>query len=107
MARLAPQPAEVIAYVVVLGDRSRRANLPRRLWGRIPEEYKRGCCYSDFWEAYRAVIPERSATRGVGKESGDLAHVEKRCNNTLGQGLARFVRKSFRSPSPMRCTRFV
>jgi IS1 transposase len=35
----------------------------------------------------------RGAPKAVGKESGDLAHVE-RCNNTLRQRLARFVRKT-------------
>ena len=51
-----------------------------------------GCCYSDFWEAYRAVIP-RECHEALGKESGELAHVE-RWNNTLRQRLARFIRKT-------------
>lgn len=45
-----------------------------------------------FWEAYRAVIPEERH-EAVGKESGELAHVQ-RWNNTLRQRLARFVRKT-------------
>jgi insertion element IS1 protein InsB len=50
--------------------------------------------HSDFWEAYRAVIPEERHDEAVGKESGEeLAHVE-RWNNTLRQRLARFVRKT-------------
>ena len=56
-----------------------------------PRGVQRGCCYSDFWEAYRAVIPEERH-EAVGKRSGELAHME-RWNNTLRQGLARFVRK--------------
>ncbi len=44
---------QVLAYVI--GDRSEPTC--RRLWERIPESYKGGYCYSDLWEAYRAVIP--------------------------------------------------
>ncbi len=79
---------QVVAYVI--GDRGERTC--RRLWKMIPESYKGGGCYSDFWEAYRAVIP-RECHEAVGKESGELAHVE-RWNNTLRQRLARFVRKT-------------
>ncbi len=85
---LARHTRQVVAYVI--GDRGERTC--RRLWQRIPEEYKRGCCYSDLWEAYRVVIPEKRH-EAVGKESGELAHVE-RWNNTLRQRLARFVRKT-------------
>ena len=85
---LARHTRQVVAYVV--GDRGQRTC--QRLWERIPQDYKRGCCYSDFWEAYRAVIPEE-CHEAVGKESGELAHVE-RWNNTLRQRLARFVRKT-------------
>jgi IS1 family transposase len=85
---LARRTRQVVAYVV--GDRGERTC--RRLWERIPEDYQRGCCYSDFWEAYGAVIPEERH-EAVGKESGELAHVE-RWNNTLRQRLARFVRKT-------------
>ena len=51
-----------------------------------------GHCYTDFWAAYKAVIPEEQHT-AVGKETGETAHVE-RWNNTLRQRLARFVRKT-------------
>ncbi len=85
---LARHTRQVVAYVI--GDRSERTC--RRLWRRIPEGYKRGRCYSDFWEAYRGVIPEEHR-EAVSKESGELAHVE-RWNNTLRQRLARFVRKT-------------
>ena len=85
---LARHSRQVVAYAI--GDRSERTC--RRLWERIPESYKRGCCYSDFWEAYQAVIPE-DEHEAVGKDSGELAHVE-RWNNTLRQRLARFVRKT-------------
>jgi insertion element IS1 protein InsB len=79
---------QVVAYVI--GGRGEQTC--RTLWERIPESYKGGRCYSDFWEAYRAVIP-RECHEAVGKESGELAHVE-RWNNTLRQRLARFVRKT-------------
>jgi insertion element IS1 protein InsB len=79
---------QVAAYAV--GDRSKKTC--RRLWEAIPEEYQRAHCYSDFWKAYSAVIPEEQHTR-VGLRSGETAHVE-RWNNTLRQRLARFVRMS-------------
>lgn len=85
---LARHTRQVVAYVI--GDRSERTC--RRLWERIPEDYRRGCCYSDLWEAYRVVLPEERH-EAVGKESGELAHVE-RWNNTLRQRLARFVRRT-------------
>src|SRR5919109_4931 len=49
-------------------------------------------CYSDFWRAYQAVIPDDQHI-AVGKETGETAHVE-RWNNTLRQRLGRFVRKT-------------
>src|SRR5215210_6174847 len=85
---LARHTRQVVAYAI--GDRGERTC--RRLWERIPEDYRRGCCYSDFWEAYRVVLPEERH-EAVGKESGELAHVE-RWNNTLRQRLARFVRRT-------------
>ena len=42
--------------------------------------------------AYQAVIPDKQH-QPVGKDSGLTAHVE-RFNNTIRQGLARFVRKT-------------
>jgi insertion element IS1 protein InsB len=56
-----------------------------------PNAYRTRQCYSDFWHAYQAVIPEEQHP-AVGKETGGTAHVE-RWNNTLRQRLARFVRK--------------
>jgi len=85
---LARHIGQAVAYAV--GDRGERTC--RRLWERIPESHKGGRCYSDFWEAYRGVIPEERH-KAVGKESGELAHVE-RWNNTLRQRLARFVRRT-------------
>ncbi len=78
----------MVAYVI--GDRGERTC--RRLWERIPRSYKGGYCYSDLWEAYRAVIPE-DRHEAVGKDSGETAHVE-RFNNTLRQRVGRFVRRT-------------
>ena len=79
---------QVVAYAV--GDRSRVTC--QKLWAAIPGAYRRGHCFSDFWEAYQLVIPSEQHT-AAGKESGLTAHVE-RWNNTLRQRLGRFVRKS-------------
>jgi IS1 family transposase len=79
---------QVVAYAI--GNRGEATC--RRLWKRIPEAYRGGCCYSDFWEAYWNVIPAEQHM-AVGKDSGETAHVE-RWNNTLRQRLGRFVRKS-------------
>jgi insertion element IS1 protein InsB len=77
---------QVIAYAV--GDRSKRTC--QQLWEAIPQGYRQGHCFTDFWAAYAAVIPEEQHS-AVGKETGETAHVE-RWNNTLRQRLARFVR---------------
>ena len=79
---------QVVAYFV--GDRSRESC--RELWGRIPTAYRRGRCFTDFWEAYSPVIPAGQHT-AAGKESGFTSRVE-RWNNTLRQRLARFVRRT-------------
>ena len=79
---------QVVAYYI--GDRSEESC--RELWERVPEAYRGGYCYSDFWKAYQLVIPAAQHT-AAGKETGWTAHVE-RWNNTLRQRLGRFVRKS-------------
>jgi insertion element IS1 protein InsB len=87
---------QVIAYAI--GDRSEATC--RRLWEAIPGVYRSGHCFTDFWTAYQAVIPEEQHTP-VGKETGQTAHVE-RWNTTLRQRLARFVRKTLSfSKSPL------
>jgi insertion element IS1 protein InsB len=90
-----------VAYA--LGDRS--AATCRKLWGRIPAAYRAAHCYTDFWEAYRSVVPAEQHT-AAGKETGLTAHVE-RWNNTLRQRLGRFVRKSLSFSKPTRCTNCV
>lgn len=79
---------QVVAYAV--GDRSEATCW--KLWIAIPAWYRESTCYSDFWAAYQAVIPDDQLIQ-VGKETGETAHVE-RWNNTLRQRLGRFVRKT-------------
>ena len=79
---------QVVAYAV--GDRSEITC--RCLWDRVPESFKIGTCYTDFWDAYAAVIDEDHHCP-VGKSSGQTNHIE-RWNNTLRQHLGRFVRKT-------------
>lgn len=79
---------QIVAFVI--GDRSEETC--RKLWERIPAEYKACRTFSDFWEAYQMVFPQDTHC-SVGKESGQTAHIE-RWINTLRQRLARFVRKT-------------
>ncbi|MDQ3604685.1 MAG: IS1 family transposase, partial [Gemmatimonadota bacterium] len=74
----------------VVGDRSEQTC--RRLWEKIPEDYRLALCYSDFWKAYQSVIPEEQHAP-VEKSSGQTNHVE-RWNLTLRQRLGRFVRRT-------------
>ena len=48
---------QVIAYAV--GDRSKETC--QKLWNSIPETYRAGHCYSDFWSAYQFVIPKEGS----------------------------------------------
>lgn len=87
---------QVVAYA--RGDRNEKTC--RILWKAIPEAYRSGHCYTDFWASYQAVIAEEQHT-AVGKQTGETAHVE-RWNTTLGQRLARFVGKTLSfSKSPV------
>lgn len=82
------QTGQVVACVV--GGRG--ISTCRQLWKGIPNAYKQGILYTDFWEAYQAVLPD-TYHQAVGKDTGLTAHVE-RFNNTLRQRLARFTRKT-------------
>jgi len=62
------------------------------LWRNVPQSFKQGICFTDFWQAYQAVIPDEQHL-AVGKDTGLTAHIE-RFNNTIRQRLARFVRQS-------------
>jgi insertion element IS1 protein InsB len=68
---LCRETRQVVARAI--GDRSE--NACRELWNAIPEMYRSGHCYTDFWSAYQAVIPEEQHT-AVGKETGETAHAE-------------------------------
>jgi IS1 family transposase len=57
---------QVVAYA--LGDRSKQTC--QRLWEAIPSVYRNGYCFTDFWVAYSAVIPDEQHT-AVGKETGE------------------------------------
>ncbi len=82
------QTRQVVAWA--LGDRSEQTC--RELWDAVPEPFRCATCYTDFWEAYRAVLPA-TQHEAVGKESGQTAHVE-RLNLTLRQRLGRLARKT-------------
>ncbi len=79
---------QIVAYAV--GDRSEVSC--RTLWERVPAAYKQGAVYTDFWEAYKVVLPPEQHI-ATGKGDGETCHIE-RFNNTLRQRLARFVRRT-------------
>lgn len=83
---------QVVAYAI--GNRGERTC--RKLWERIPESYREGSFYSDFWESYQKVFPE-DRHQPVGKESGQTDHVE-RWNCTSRQRVGRFARKTLSFP---------
>lgn len=85
---LCKQTKQVVACVI--GGRGKATC--KQLWNSVPYAYKQGVCYSDFWKAYQAVIPD-DQHQAVGKETGLTNHIE-RFNNTVRQRLARFVRKT-------------
>ena len=74
----------------VIGGRG--AKTCQQLWKGVPENYRQGLLYSDFWKAYQKVLPAEQH-QALSKASGLTAHVE-RFNNTLRQRLARFARKT-------------
>src|SRR5256712_4198484 len=47
---------QVVGYAI--GDRSKR--MCQRLWESIPDLYRQGHCFTDFWAAYKAVIAFRA-----------------------------------------------
>ena len=80
---------QVVAMIV--GDRSEFT--ARCLWEALPEEYRAGATvFSDFWAAYRAVVPGTPHV-ACGKEDGLTNHVE-RFWCTVRQRCGRFVRKT-------------
>jgi len=76
---------------VPIGDRSRAG--AEALWDSLPPVYRQcAVCYTDFWEAYKTVIPSQRH-RAVGKDSGQTNRIE-RFNGTLRQRVSRLVRKT-------------
>ena len=74
-----------------VGDRSRES--ARKLWQSLPPVYRQcAVAYTDFWEAYKTVIPD-SRHRPVSKSTGETNHIE-RLSNTLRQRISRLVRKT-------------
>jgi insertion element IS1 protein InsB len=71
---------QVVAYAI--GDRSERTC--RSLWKRIPEGYRKGLFYSEFWESYWKVLAE-GQHRPVGKSAKDKPPT------TWSDGTARWV----------------
>jgi insertion element IS1 protein InsB len=72
-----------------LGDRSQESC--RYWWEQVPAPWRAATCYTDFWKAYQAVIPD--AQHVTGKGTGETAPVE-RFNHTLRQRRGQFVRKT-------------
>jgi len=79
---------QIVAFVI--GDHSEKTC--RRLWHKIPADYKHCQTFSDFWETYKKVFPKETH-HSVGKDTGETAHME-RWYNTLRQRIGRFVRKT-------------
>ncbi len=82
-------PREIIG--VYVGDRSKQS--AEQLWRSLPPVYRQcAICYTDFWEAYKQVLPSKRH-RAVGKETGLTSSIE-RFNNTLRQRISRLVRQT-------------
>ena len=79
---------QVVSYAI--GDRSKETC--QKLWDTIPLAYRTGKCFTDFYSAYKSIIPQ-DQHYPVGKQTGETAHVE-RWNCTLRQRIGRFVRKT-------------
>jgi IS1 family transposase len=76
---------------VYVGSRDR--NGAKGLWNSLPSEYRQcAVCYTDFWDAYKEVIPSKRH-RAVGKETGNTNYIE-RFNCTMRQRISRLVRST-------------
>lgn len=81
---------QIIAFHV--GDRSRES--ARKLWQSIPEIYReKATFYTDDWDAYKGVIPEKQH-RIVSKQSHRKNNHIERFNCTMRQRISRLVRKA-------------
>ena len=57
---LCKQTLQVVASVI--GGRG--IETCKQLWTNVPAPYKQGRIFTDFWEAYQAVIPEEWTRAG-------------------------------------------
>ncbi len=73
-----------------MGSRCRKTC--QLLWSRVPIGYRHKRCFTDFYEAYCTVVPQRHH-RPSHKTQGQTNHVE-RFNLTLRRRLARLARKT-------------
>ena len=88
-AALDADTRQVVA--MVCGDRS--ATTAQCLWDALPDEYRDGAVVcTDFWAAYRAIVPE-DRHAAAGQEEGITNHIE-RFWCTVRQRCGRFVRKT-------------
>ena len=77
--------------VVYVGSRDKTG--AKGLWDSLPPVYRQcAICYTDFWEAYKQVIPTKRH-KAVGKETGKTGYIE-RFNCTMRQRISRLVRKT-------------
>ena len=61
---------QIVAFAI--GDRSETTCA--LLWTRVPKGYKKALLYSDFWEAYQAVLPDEQH-EATGKGAGQTCHI--------------------------------
>lgn len=80
------QSRQVIAFYV--GDRSRKS--ARKLWKKIPADYRQATFYTDGHASYQGVIPS-TQHQVITKKARTTNHVE-RLNCTLRQRVSRLVR---------------
>jgi len=79
---------QVVAFHI--GGRGR--DDAKELWNKIPDKLKpTGKFYTDDWEAYKTVLPEKQ--HFFSKQKRDTNHIE-RLNNTIRQRVSRLVRKT-------------
>ncbi len=79
---------------------SERCDLSAFVGGEIPPAYRRCRTYTDYWQAYQAVLPHHTH-HPVGQETGQTAHQEA-WYNTLRQRVARILAPSLNRSTPDR-----
>jgi len=85
------------------GDRTE--NTCRVLWDRVPSAYKETIVFSDYWSAYRAVIPSEQQ-RPLGKETGKRIILSVGIIPYGNSWNASYVRRCL-FPNVLKCMRFV